>query len=111
MFKNKIARIILSIIILVTLIVILAFSIPVTREKILWHVDQWKIQIDYALNLLEESVFVPQTTADTVSIPTATATVQPSPSITPQNPQITDTPQILPSATPLPDAIVLDGII
>lgn len=110
MFKNKIARIILSIIILVTLIVILAFSIPVTREKILWHVDQWKVQIDYALNPPEESVFIPQTTADNVSVPSATATPQPSPTFTSENPQITNTPLLLPTATPLPNAIVLDGI-
>jgi hypothetical protein len=110
MFKNKFARIIFSLIILVTLFVILAFSIPFTREKILWHVDQWKVSIDYALHPPEESVFIPQATSNEFALPTPTPTPSPSPTFTLQDSELTNTPQIIPTSTALPTAVDLEGI-
>ena len=110
MFKNKIARIILGLVIFFTVLIILAFSIPTIREKVLWRVDQWKIRIDYAINPPEESVFVPESTISITVLPIPTATPSPTPTSGNQNPEIVNTPLPSPTATPLPESIVLEGI-
>lgn len=111
MQKNNIYKIILASIISLTILVILSFSIPSIREKILWRIDEIKIRIDYALNPPEAAVFVPEemnTESTPFLIPSSTSTSQPTLTATP-NPEIfTSTPTLDP--TPLPLAYKLDGI-
>ncbi len=101
----------MGVLIAVFLIVIAAFLIPSTRDRILWKVDEYKVRLDYALNPPEESVFIPGSTAAAVTIPTTTNTSLPSttPTINQSETQIaTTTPTLMPTA--LPAAIKLDGI-
>ncbi|MBE0686922.1 MAG: hypothetical protein IH585_13110, partial [Anaerolineaceae bacterium] len=112
MFNKNFARIILGSILIISLVVIILFSVPSLRERVLWRVYQWKIQIDYALNPPEEVVFVPeaeqvQFTPITKTSPTMTS--QPSPTFTVDPSVETPIPTLEP--TPLPSAIKLDGII
>lgn len=111
MLNKNIARIILGIIFLFSVTIIVLFSIPRIRESILWRIDQWRIQIDYALNPPEEVVFVPES-----DLVLSTPTPPMVPSITPQptTPILeegnigTPTPTLEP--TPLPTSIKLEGI-
>ena len=32
------------------LMILLAFSIPAIRDRIVWRLDEWRVRIDYALN-------------------------------------------------------------
>lgn len=111
MFNKNFARIILGTILIFSLVVVVLFSVPSLRERVLWRVDQWKIQIDYALNPPEAAVFVPD--ADQMQF---TPTSQTSPTITPQTTKtstviaLNETPTPTLEPTPLPTSIKLDGI-
>lgn len=94
------------------MVVIVLFSVPDLRDKVLWRVDQWKIQIDYALNPPEEAVFVPdvnQTRSSPIPQTTPTITVQPSKTPTVDALAATLTP--MPEPTPMPSAFKLDGVV
>lgn len=111
MFNKNFARIILGTILIISLVVIVLFSVPSLRERVLWRVDQWKIQIDYALNPPEAVVFVPD--AEQVQfapILQASPTFTPHPTLTITIDTPIDTPTPTSEPTPLPSAFNLDGI-
>ena len=111
MFKKNLAKIILGAILFFSVVVIVLFSVPSLREKVLWRVDQWKIQVDYALNPPEAVVFVPdaeQIQSTPIPQTTPTRTMQPSATHTIDALLSTATPTLEP--TPLPSVVKLDGI-
>jgi len=111
MFNKNFARIILGTILIISLVVIVLVSVPSLRERVLWRVDQWKIQIDYALNPPEAVVFVPD--AEQVQfapILQASPTFTPHPTLTITIDTPIDTPTPTSEPTPLPSAFNLDGI-
>ena len=108
---KSLAKIILGTIVLLSFLVIILFSVPSLREKILWRVDQWKIQVDYALNPPEAVVFVPGSDQVlTTPIPPIepTKTQQALPTATQKENLATPTITLEPTA--LPSSITLDGI-
>ncbi len=111
MSKKNLAKIILGSILFFSVIVIVLFSVPSLREKVLWKVDQWKIQVDYALNPPEAVVFVPdaeQIESTPIPLTTPTQTIQPTATHTVDALLSTATPTLEP--TPLPSVVKLDGI-
>lgn len=111
MFNKNFARIILGSILIISLLVIVLFSVPSLRESVLWRIDQWKIQIDYALNPPEAAVFVPDAEdMQLTPIPQTSPTNTPQPSPTISMDAIIDTPTATLEPTPLPPAFILDGI-
>ncbi len=111
MLKKNLAKIILGSILFFSVIVIVLFSVPSLREKVLWKVDQWKIQVDYALNPPEAVVFVPdaeQIESTPIPLTTPTQTIQPTATHTVDALLSTATPTLEP--TPLPSVVKLDGI-
>lgn len=111
MFNKNVARIILGMILIFSLVVIVLFSIPSFRERVLWRVDQWKIQIDYALNPPEAVVFVPDAEQILFTpIPEVTPTITAQPSLTINTNAPNETPTATLAPTPLPSAVKLEGI-
>ncbi len=111
MLKKNLAKIILGSILFFSVVVIVLFSVPSLREKVLWKVDQWKIQVDYALNPPEAVVFVPdaeQIESTPIPMTTPTQTIQPTATHTVDALLSTATPTLEP--TPLPSVVKLDGI-
>lgn len=110
MIKSKLAKVILAIIIVFALLTIILFSIPSLRNKVIWRVDDLRIQLVYALNPPEEVIFVPEEASNNTpeSVNTPTATIQPSPTSTTDPEIFTATPTIEPTA--LPSVFKLDGI-
>ena len=112
MFKKNFAKVILGTILFFSLVVIILFSVPSLRERVLWRVDQWKIQIDYTLNPPEAAIFVPD--ADQIqstTIPQITSTFTPLPSAIFTIDVSIETPTPTLEPTPLPSAIKLDGVV
>lgn len=111
MLKKNLAKIILGSILFFSVVVIVLFSVPSLREKVLWKVDQWRIQVDYALNPPEAVVFVPdaeQIESTPIPMTTPTQTIQPTATHTVDALLSTATPTLEP--TPLPSVVKLDGI-
>ena len=97
------------------LLAILGFAIPVIREPILYRLDQLRIRVRYWLNPPEEAVFIPESSVDEAVQATMRA-LSPSatPTLfhthTPTLPPEADTPTTMPTATPLPASVQLDGM-
>ena len=111
MLNRNLAKIILGLIISFSLVVIILFSVPGLRERVLWRIDEWKIRIDYALNPPEAVVFVPESTeiqSVLNSQATPTATLPSTPTQTIEVPAQSPTPS--PEPTPLPAFVKLEGI-
>lgn len=112
MLNRKIAKIILGLIILFATLIIILFSVPSLRERVVWRIDQIKVKVDYALNPPEEAVFIPGN-SETQSSPIVqidpTPTIQASPTGPIATTQISK-PTSTPEPTPLPSEIKLDGI-
>lgn len=109
MSKKWILPILVAGIIGFMLVIFGSFLIPGIRERILWKINDVKIQIDYAINPPEESVFVPVATIEQTLQPTTTPT--PAATWTPtlsNEPTIVVTPTITP--TSLPSSFLLSGI-
>ncbi|WP_299026877.1 C39 family peptidase [uncultured Thermanaerothrix sp.] len=83
------------------------WMVPGVRERVVWHLEAWRVQVRYALKPPQEAVFVPESTLPTmplVSSPTALP-----PTATPSHPideavnsHPTATPTVLPTPTPTP---------
>ena len=97
-------KILLAVLALVVLAGIL-FAIPPIRERVMWRVDQLRVSLFYKFNPPEKEVFVPQEAQER---PTATPTLAPTFTSTPEEPVDTPTPQ--PTATPLPDEVAIEGV-
>ena len=102
MIKSKLAKIILASIILFALLIILLFAIPSVRSKVLWRLDDLRIQLVYALNPPEEVVFVPEAPTNNTPNPTQspTETLLPTSTSTPDPQVFTATATIEPTALP-----------
>ncbi len=104
--NNK--RVILLVVVALFLVAILAASLPPIRDRLVWHLDQWRAQ---ALNVLfpkDEVYFVPQ---DQVAMIVKATLSAMAPSPTPL-PSATPQPQATPAATPtpLPAQVALTGV-
>ena len=111
MFNKNLAKIILGLVISFSLLIIILFSVPSLRERVLWRFDELKIRIDYALNPPEAVVFVPDASdlqATPIPINSPSPTLQPSLSPTTDIQIQTAIPTLEP--TPLPEIVKLDGI-
>jgi tetratricopeptide (TPR) repeat protein len=110
--KNKtLVKIFFGFIISFSLLIILLFSIPSLREKVLWRADELRVRLDYALNPPEAVVFVPESgdaQATPLAIVSPTATSEPTAEITIDPMEFTATPTIEPTA--IPSSMKLVGI-
>lgn len=96
-----------------------AYFLPPVHSRLAWRVDELKLRAGYALNPPEKQVFIPQEMAPPAvtvvrgtpaaeSLPSAT----PSPTVMQPQASLTPSPSPLPTLppTPLPPAVVLDGM-
>ncbi len=97
--------------------VLLAGAIGLTitpiRERVLYKIDEWRVQLQYALKPPQESVFVPNAEVDAIVQATmrayaATATPTPIPVTATPEPLLSPTPTLTP--TPLPAEVLLQGV-
>ncbi len=107
---HKIVKILLGVLIGTLLTAALLMVIPSVREKVLWHLDETRVRIRYALFPPEQAIFVPNAEAaaqpsELTAVPTATPSL--TATITPTH-EISPTPTL--TATPLPAAIKIEGI-
>ncbi len=86
----------LAVLVLVSVALLL---VPPVRQRVAWHVTQWRSQLYYALHPPEEAVFVPQRAAHARPSPTPPAVHTPLPSPTPP-----PTPTAIVTPTPRPAA-------
>jgi tetratricopeptide (TPR) repeat protein len=110
-------KIVLSFIVAIPLVCLLsigAYNLPPVHARLAPRLDTLRTRIFYALNPPEAAVFIPQDQSN--EIPTATITLEPTPtsSITPTTMGPTNTPLPSPTPTitptPLPEAVALEGI-
>jgi tetratricopeptide (TPR) repeat protein len=89
------------------------WMIPNVRERVLWHLEAWRVQVRYALNPPQEAVFVPASTLPTPPVllsPTPLSTVTPTrPSGEATLPHPTATMMPTPTPTPLPPEVHISG--
>ena len=100
-------------------IALIALALPPIRERVFWRLDEWSIQLQYALNPPEKQVFVPAATADGTlqalvtamsSTPLPTVTLMPEPTLAPEQPSAvpTLTPTPLPAQASIPNVRYVD---
>jgi len=89
----------------------LTLALPGLRERLLWHLESWRVQIRYALHPPAATVFVPQVPVVTITPLLPTLTPRPSPTSQPLATPTADAelPTPLPSPTPLPDTVHISG--
>jgi uncharacterized protein YvpB len=89
------------------------YFLPPVHDRVAWRLDSLRTQIKYWLNPPEEAVFVPaqKTPATVVSSATTLPTTQVT--STKSGPTFTATPAVSPTITPtpLPGAVLLDGVV
>ncbi len=99
---------------ILTILAVVLYQIPFIYNRAAWRVDHLTTRIRYAINPPDEAVFVPQEplpTEFTSQPPAASPTPEPpTPEKTVQNEQDPLTPTPALTATPLPDAVQLDGV-
>ncbi len=110
-------KVFLGIVLSLFVLGLVAFAIPPVRERVLWHADQWRIRLQYALRPPEKEIFIPQEqpqltpTAGTSSPeenPLPSPTVLSTVTLSPETPINLPTPT--PTPRPLPASARLDGI-
>jgi hypothetical protein len=100
------------------------FLLPPIRERVLWHLDEWRTTLFYRLKPPEEAVFhpkgetltlnpltiqtTPTTSAPSVTPQGSTKTPQSQASVVTTSPTLTNTPTL--TATALPAAVKLEGV-
>lgn len=111
MIKRNIAKTILGGLVFFSLLIIVAFSVPSLRDRIIWRIDQLKFQIDYTLNPPEEVVFVPEA-SNIQNTPTVQITITSTPTFVPAETldSLLATAFPTPQPTTLPSNITLEGI-
>lgn len=92
------------------LLAALIYQIPFVYDRLSWRVDDLKTRIIYAINPPDEAIFIPAggTAAATPFIAFSPDTPEPSlegPTLAPIDTELVFTP------TPLPDRVILDGVI
>ena len=110
MLKSNLPKIILATIILLSLLVIVLFSIPSLRSSVIWRIDDLRVRLVYALNPPEKAVFIPEQSSVITPTPlnSSTPTQEPTFTFTPDFSSATLTPTLEPTA--LPSMIKLEGI-
>lgn len=110
MLKSNLPKIILATIILLSLLVIVLFSIPSLRSSVIWRIDDLRVRLVYALNPPEKAVFIPEQSSVITPTPlnSSTPTQEPTLTFTPDFSSATLTPTLEPTA--LPSMIKLEGI-
>jgi len=128
--KKRFPQLILIAVPLLCLLSIGVYFLPPVHERLAWRVDNLRAQVRYWLNPPEQVVFVPQgaitpTPEQTPRTPSNTSTLPPSstPTLTPSDTATpaptsrgptattTRTHTITPSATPIPPAVRLKGVV
>jgi hypothetical protein len=109
MFKNRLTRILLSVIGLLILAVGV-YNIPFVNEKLSWRVDTLRTQIIYFFRPPDEAVFVPEEAkSGTPTLPAPQVQkITPTPQATATSPGPTATATITP--TPPPSAFTIPGV-
>ena len=92
------------------LLAALIYQIPFVKDRLSWRIDEIKTRLSYALNPPEEAVFVPggETPLATAAIAVIPETPEPSvqiPTAVPTDDTVEE------NATPLPDLVILDGVV
>ena len=99
-----IKRLLLAGAVLVVLAAI-ALALPPIRERVFWHLNEWSVQLQYALNPPEKQVFVPAATSGVSAEDlqsTLAAVVTPTPTFAPSATLAPEQPTPLPTLTPIP---------
>lgn len=88
----------------------LIFQIPPVHERLAWRVDDLKTRLVYFFNPPDQALFVPlaETPQATPSLATLPTTMEPTLDQTPS--QATPEGPLL-TATPLPERVILDGVV
>lgn len=92
---------------LLILLAALIYQIPFVNERLAWRFDELKTRLIYAINPPDEAVFVPvrETPLSTPNFAALPAT--PEPTSDQSSPEPTEDPL----STPLPDQVILDGVV
>ena len=98
---------------LIPLLIILAaliYQIPFVNERLSWRIDELKTRLTYALNPPDDAVFIPggETSLATPFVFVESVTPEPTPEGTLEAPTTVAPDQ---TATPLPERVVLDGVV
>ena len=98
---------------LIPILIILAaliYQIPFVKDRLSWRIDELKTRLTYALNPPDEAVFVPG--GETPLAPAIITTIPATPEPTQEDQVLdpTDDP-LLQTSTPLPEQIILDGVV
>jgi hypothetical protein len=88
------------------LVAFLIYQIPWVNDRLAWRVDSLRTRIVYLFNPPDEAIFVPQQgpLADV-----AVTTASPTPTVAAHTSEVQGTPTV--TATPLPPAVDLDGVV
>lgn len=101
------------------LLAVLVYQLPPVRARLSPRIDELRTRIKYALNPPDEAVFVPGEAGNPGS-PLDTPLPSPTPlpptftaTLPPELPTFTPEPTLTPtvSPTPLPDSVILDGVV
>lgn len=92
---------------LLILLAALIYQIPFVNERLAWRFDELKTRLIYAINPPDEAIFVPvrETPLSTPNFAALPAT--PEPTSDKSSPEPTEDPL----STPLPDQVILDGVV
>jgi len=104
---------ILLVLVILAALGLVAISLPPVRDRLTWHLDQWRTRIVYFLRPPEKEIFVPQAevaTAVQATMAQFTPSLDPTETSTstPDVPEDTPTPTFTP--TPLPESVKLEGV-
>jgi hypothetical protein len=120
---------ILLVILAIILLAFLLYQLPPIKNRLSPRIDNLQSQIQYAINPPDEAIFVPEEMSDPVSPEPPLEAVEgsnpePSPTPIPPTPTSTETlppdvptptlePTLIPTITPtpLPESVILDGVI
>jgi hypothetical protein len=98
---------------LIALLACLSLLLPPIRERVVWHLDEWSLRLQYALKPPEKQVFVPQASPD-VDLQATLLALPSQPSATPVLPTPTQvaaaTATPTPAPTPLPAQVSIQGV-
>lgn len=113
--KGRHRKLILAGVPILAVLAVVLYQIPFVYNRVAWRVDNLTTRIRYAIHPPDEAIFVPQEPLQTAAAslpPTASPTPEgPTPQNTVQVGQETLTPTPAVTATRLPDAVQLDGVV
>jgi uncharacterized protein YvpB len=89
---------------------VLIYQVPFIKSRLSWRIDELKTRLVYLVNPPDQAVFVPL--GETPTGPTTLPALASTPEPTSTQPTVEPTPaEAGPTATPLPEKAILDGVV